>query len=95
MVPSICHIWYYTTLRLVNSEGNRHFSGDMSLVYPRLNIDTRVPYGKSPSIPQYRIIITAFTTMEVLPINVNLGIASVVWHCEIYRNYLSENFIIA
>ena len=26
MVPSICHIWYYTTLRLFNSEGNGNFS---------------------------------------------------------------------
>ena len=73
MVSSICHIWYYTTLRLVYSERNRNFSGTVSLV----------PYGKSPSIPQNLIFITVFTTMEVLPINVNLGIASVVWHCEI------------
>ena len=27
MVPSICHTWYYTTSRLVNSEGNGNFSG--------------------------------------------------------------------
>ena len=25
MVPSICHMWYYTILRLVNSEGNGIF----------------------------------------------------------------------
>ena len=32
MMPPICHIWYYTTPRLVNSEGNGSFSGTRSLV---------------------------------------------------------------
>ena len=32
VVPSICHIWYYTTFMSVNSEGNGEFSGARSLV---------------------------------------------------------------
>ena len=32
MVPSICHIWYYATLRLVNSKEDGNFSGTRSLV---------------------------------------------------------------
>ena len=31
MRPSICHIWYYTTLRLVNLEGNGNISGTRRL----------------------------------------------------------------
>ena len=37
MVPSIGHIWYYTTLSLVNSEGNGNFSGtSLSLVFQKI-----------------------------------------------------------
>ena len=32
MVLSICHIWYYTTTRIVNSEENDNSSGTRSLV---------------------------------------------------------------
>ena len=33
MVPSTCQSWYYTTLSLVNTEGNCSFTGTRSLVY--------------------------------------------------------------
>ena len=33
MMPPICHIWYYATLRLVNSEENGNFSGTRGVVY--------------------------------------------------------------
>ena len=32
IVPSTCHVWYYTTLKIVNSEGNGNFSGSRSVV---------------------------------------------------------------
>ena len=37
MVPSICHIWYYTTLRLVNSERNGNFSVTVNRVLARIS----------------------------------------------------------
>ena len=49
-MPSICHIWYYTTLRLVNSEGHGTFSGTRSLrstVYGITQTATAPPGFKS------------------------------------------------
>ena len=37
MVPYSCHIWYYTTLGLVNSKGNANFSMERSLLYVYLS----------------------------------------------------------
>ena len=33
IVPSTCHVWYYTTLKIVNSGGNGNFSGSRSVVW--------------------------------------------------------------
>ena len=42
MVPSICYMWYYTSSRLVNSEGGCNFSGTRSQIFPKNVLDFRV-----------------------------------------------------